>query len=663
MASARVKIELIGASEVMRTVRGVRRETDVAAAAEKKALAETAKAAKKAEQEKIRAADRAAAAEKRAAEQTAKARTKAEQDASKAAQREAEKQRREADRLAQHWAKLAQKSADSRMRAEEQVTRKAAQEARKRLEDERRSVKAREDAARRTIRGAGGAVGSLVGGTIAGAAMAGSTARGITGVDNAATRVQKANDFRQRLIVTAANAGLNEQETSTLQSNVTGVAQKYAVDPSVILEGLQDAHDRFNALRVVAKHLDALVKTGKATDTDFRDIVGTVGSARESYGIDDLETAANLLTSAGQTGALNFKSFSGVMAPQMGIHALNTQQTGMEGLRQFIGVMQTVGAGQFGAEGAATRGSQAVSYLNREEVANDLKAIGVTVRGKDGKIDMGSVIDQLATNKKFQTPTQQSAIFHDAQAREGIQTLINQRNKAAAGKDSVSFASMRAVDAGGGADITNEVMRRLEGSGILDLQRQAIDMQNDTIKHLKGYNDQILSVTEATNAFEKAMGTFSLWAGAIGGGAAVTGGIGLATKLLGGGGAAAGGAAAAGATGAGVLATLGTGVAAVGAGTLAAGVGIAAGTGALAGYALNEGSEALTGKSISDRIAGWFIDDVKRQEQRGMGQAVEGEIKVNVDVKDDRVHVTTGVTKSRGARVSTSAGPNMGGAL
>lgn len=664
---ATVEIRVVG-SEALRELTGVTRRIDGVAAAEKKAAAEVEKAAKRAAATQVKESQKAARAAEKAAKQAQSAQTKASKDVAREAARQAAIQKREADRLTEYWGRLSHKSADQRIREEERVTRAAAREAAKKLRTEERTQKTRERDRTKTLRNAGGFVGGAIGGIVAGATSAFGTARGIAGVDDVGTRVQRANASQEQLIITATNAGLSRDETTALRDKVLGASVPGATDQGEIISGLVTAHERFNALGVISQDLEDHVVTAKAADTAFEDFVGMLGSLQSAFGLtaDELKQARDLYVAGAQSGAISMKDFAGPMAPAMGTFAMNTGQKGLAGAQMFMAMMQTIGAGQFGAADTETRGTQFVSSLNKESVVKDLEKLKtpIKVRGDDGKIDVGSVLDQIARNPELQTPMQMSSVWHDVQQREGLQALLMQRSKTASSflpwqpggnAKNVSYAGMMDLSPAAGSAATQEVMTRLQDSGILDLQRQAIEAQNEVVKHLGEYNEQILAVTKATLAFEKALGTTgSLWGGSavatgVGAGAgALAGSTGL--KMLGGGGgAAAGGSALA---GGGALAGMAGTAALWGAGALGAGMLGYFGTKAIGGEA---GGEWL-GNALAD-LLGTNDDTIGRDRSSSTDLAVE------VNLHDNRTEVKAKASGGGKSVIRYGSGPLLPGSL
>jgi hypothetical protein len=709
MAQTTVKIKVVGGSETLAAVQGVRKETNAAAAAEKKALAETARAAKLAEQEKIKAARSATAAEKKAAAEAAKLAEKQAQQASRqserwaklsqksadyrmraeekvtrnaikegekqtrAAQREAEKQRKEADRLAEHWARLAQKSADQRMRAEERVTQHAAREAVKAAKLAERTRASREQSTRRIIRGAGGLVGAAVGGAMAGGAVAANTARGITGTDDVATRVQKANDFRERLVLVSGQAGLSDAGTAEVQSQITSASMASGKGPDELVGVLEAGQSKFNDLKFFADNLEEIAKMAKSTGSDTGELATAIGYVKQAFGLTGKEAieAGYKMIQAAREGSIEVKDFARDFASVAGVFAQSTGQKGMAGVNEFLGVSQSAGTLGAGSAETATMVERLVAFMGTPTHQKELRErTGVDVRG----MKMSEIVATLADNKKFNKEGVRAEVFGgDIIPNKAIMALIASYRRVQSGTaGALDIGTIGAVSAAEGKQYTATMMGRLEKTGALDMQRQAIEMQLDTIKNLKDYNEQILAVSKASNALEKSFGTLSLWASAIGGAGAVAGGIGLASKLAGAGAGAA-------ATG-GTIATLAS-TGAIGAGTASALTAVAAGAAATGaaliggaiggglGYGANKLGELASGgdESASELLQNFLYDtfgpygDVA---QATLTPPVEGAIEVKVHVQNDgQVNATTAVTKSRGARISTGSGPNMAGAL
>jgi hypothetical protein len=654
MAKSTVKIQVLGSSEALRELGGVRRGANEAAIAEVKAAKAAEKAASKAAAEHEKAAKKAADVARRASEATTKKQ-----------KQEADKQRKEAEKLAEHWARLAQKSADARMRAEERVTKAAQREAAKQARIAERTRRTREADSRRTLMRAGGVLGALGAGALAAGGSAMGTARSITGVDDAATRVQKANDFRERLILVSGQAGLDDRGTARVQSQIQSAAMASGKGPDELVGVLEAGQAKFNDLRFFADNLAEISKMAKASGSDTTEFAQALGYIRQAFGLTEKEAidAGYKMIQAANKGSIEVKDFARDFASVAGVFAQSTGQMGMEGVNEFLGTAQSAGTLGAGSAETATMVERLVAFMGNPTHQKEIKErTGIKVGGKS----MSEIVALLADSRKFNKEGVRSEIFGgDIIPNKAIMALIASYRRVQEGKEgAIDIGSIAAEESAGGREFTNTMMGRMESSGLLDMQRQAIEMQNDTIEHLEDYNAQILAVTKVSNQLEKAFGTLALWAGAIGVGGAVTGGIGLAAKLAGGSAAAAGaaGAGAAGAVaGGGMLATAGL----VAGGTAL--VGAAGAAGAAAGYGLNAWSESQTGKTISDHIVDLFFDEVQRRSTQGMGggkaQApVEGELEVKITLDENRTTVKT-LSKARGARISTAAGVNMPKAL
>ncbi len=287
---------------------------------------------------------------------------------------------------------------------------------------------------------------------------------------------------------------------------------------------------------------------------------------------------------------------------------------------------------------------------------------------------MGRVLEQIATSPNFQTPMQIASVWRDAQAREGLQALLMQREKfrsqfTPAGMQAngaIDFASMRAIDPSVGANATREVMARLQSAGLLDLQRQAIEAQNEVTKNLKSYNEQILAVTKATNQFEKWLGSTALWAPSIAATGLGSGAGALAGGLLAGGGGAggAGGGLMIGGFGPGAIAAL------AGAFTIGYGAATAAGADKWAEDAIKfwAGDDRQTTREVGKRPtfapAEWLADlGWGRDLMEGVVTKGKSELQVDVNLHDNRTEVKTSVRSDEYSKVKVGSGVLLPGAL
>lgn len=572
---AKARIVIVGGPQALKTVQGVSRETAKAGATSKRAATEQARAAKQTANEQIKEAKRA----------------------SKEIEREEAKKLRAIEK--QHA--MAAKAIGAFARG---ITQEAKREAAKQLKIEEQTQRTRIATRRRYAKGF---VTGATAGVIAGGLSAMSTARGVAGVDDARTRVQKANDFRERLIITAAQAGVNGQGRERIQSQVMDAAMQSGTDPGQIMAALELAQKQFNGLERFAGIIGNLATTAKASGSDIQDLTSALGFAQQAFGLTDEQAreAMDLMVGASAKGSIELADFARDFASSMGVFAEGTGQKGMEGFKQFLGTAQAGGTLGAGSAETATMMNRFVSDLADTDVQKKLNRIGVKTKGKS----TAEIIDQLSTNKKFEKPEVQQQIFQEQISGRMVTALVSARRRRAAGDDkAVDIDSIASMNATEGSDLTKATLGEMESSGLLDLQRQAVSMQNDTITNLKTYNDQIMAVTTASVKLEKSLGSLSLWADSFSMGGGVGAGAGLLTTLASsaGGGAAAGGAAAA---GGGVLAG---GMLAAGAGVLGAAAG---------GYGLGMMIDKWTGASekFADALTAAFSDYNENKERVNRG--------------------------------------------
>lgn len=638
-----------------------RKVSEQSRAVRERAEAAAAKAAERGSAKQQKAAADAAKAAAKAADVKAKAEAKAAAESARSAERELQARLRNLDKLRQ-----------ARDRAESDATRSASREAAKRARNEERTIASRRASAERTLRTAGGVAGTIAAGVVAGGVAAMSTARGVSGVQDAATRVQRGNEFRERLVMTANQAGMGAQ-VDQIQASILGASRTRGVDPLTVMEGLQRSHEEFNALPLFVQNIDALAKAAKATGSDVGDFVGMMGNARRAFQLSDKEflDSMNLVAAGATTGSVSLANFAKDFPAAMGIFATNTGQKGLEGVKQFSALAQTVATGGFGAAESATRVERFSTDLNDVKVRQGLRNIGVKLPKEGQKLDVGDLINQLAGNKQFGKASVRQDIFKEVRSLQAVETLISAKHAVDAKQaGAVDFRTQMGVTAGSGAGEISKAFGALESDGLLKMQSAAIEMQSDTIENLKSYNSQITLVTEASNRLEKAFGTLGIWASAIGIGGLASGGTAIAAKFMGG---SAGGAAAAAAGaggGAGLLATLGTGVGAAG----VAAASVAALVGGAAGIGVGMGADWLTKKATGREASDWLGGGLAALDPLGLKgngwfartlgtndtSRDANKLDVNVELHDKRT-VVTAKPRERGARVSTAAGPALAG--
>jgi hypothetical protein len=575
---AEARIVLRGGAQARREVQGVSRET-------RKATDDSKKAAR----EEIAA--------RKAAAKAAVDAEKAKRQAQAATDRESKRAAREQERLANeqvtYWRRAAQRSADERIRAERNVTRQAAREAARRLATEKQTMEAQLKLNQEHARRGRAFLGGVVGGAIGGALGASRTAKNVAGAKDIQERIRSANEFRNNLLTTSSAAGVSKERREQIQGEIMSASNATGVDQGKIMEGLSVAHEDFNAFDVFAGMTKDIAEVARTRDADFGEVVKMLGTFRQQMELKDseLKEALNLLVEGADKGAVNFKGMSKDFAAGVGIFASNTGQKGLEGVRQYSGVAQGVATGNFGSAESATRVERFATDLNDVEVRKKLRGIGVKLPKEGEVLDVGALIEQLSTNKKFKKASVRQDIFKEVRALQAVETLVNARNRAASGQEgAVDFKNTHAYTGSGASGKTAEMLDVLKTEGSLSFEQEAAKMQSETIANLSSYNAQILAVLQVSNKLESGFDKLYLWADAIAG----TGvGAALGGMAAGGGGLAgmAGGAS----KGAGMLGGLGKAVSVLG-----PAMGILGGGAAI--------SAALVEAGVGEKLGNWMFD-------------------------------------------------------
>jgi hypothetical protein len=617
----------------LRALQGIARATALGsreAKAQARAHEQAQREAIRQSQQRSREEKRAGAESARTAQEVAQTKARAEKQAGAEQDRQAQRTRDANGR----FVRGARDAASARIAEEARVSRAVQKEAEK-------QAKSRQEAFKR----AGGVLTGVAGGVVAGSLAAASTARGATGAKSLADRIQAANEFRTRLVTTSSAAGLTDVEREAVQQKIVSASTKTGTDANDLLGVIEQGQAKFNSLKFFADNLEEIATIAKASGSSTEDLAVALGTMRQQFKLTPEQTmeAAYLIKSSADKGSIELKNFAKDFAGTIGIFANNTGQTGIEGVRQFIGASQTIATGGFDSVSSSTKLERIAADLQDADVRSGLKGIGVkesSYIGGDGKVDLGKLITQLSGNKKFQSGAVRQDIFKEVLSRQGIEAMISAKRNTAAGQaGAFDFETIaRGADAASGRSGVGAAYAALSKEGAFRADLKNADMQADTLLNLESFNSGLDLVTSAANTLEKKFGSLSLWWGSI----AATG-AGVATtmagqKLLGGGAAEAAGGAGAGAAGGGALASLGKvltagGTAVGGAGALA--IGGAVGLGGALGYGASLAGDAVTShyrddkKGMGDAVGSWLFDTFN-----GGGQAREkigGQIVTKLD--------------------------------
>lgn len=632
---ASAKITLVGGPSALKELQGVTRGTKDASKATTAAAKENAKWAQQAirlSQQRIKSSLAAHAAEQKAMQRTATtatkeaaraaaAKAKADQDAVRSAQKTAQEIDRIAQKQADYWARLAQKSADVNARAAAKKTADAQREAAKQIKIAERTAAAEVEAARKRNRELGGLIGVATAGALAGGLTAVNTARGATGHKSVSDRVQAGNEFRERLVTTASSAGLSTEDTEKAQANILSASVATGTDAGDILGAVEEGQAQFNALPFFADNIKEIATIAKSAGADTKDLAVAMGTMRQAFGLTDKEAieSAYLIKAAADKGSIEAKNFAKDFAAGAGIFATNTKQKGLGGVRQMLGMAQGIGSGLFGSAESATRFERLTADLNDVEVRKGLSSIGIkNVADRNGKVDVGNLIRQLSTNRKFQNAGTRQGIFKETRSLQAVEALMAADSRARSGDPkAVAFSTIAGVDADAGRASVAAGFERKQGEGFFKQQQENAKMQAETTANLEGFNSQLGFVNEAADYLESAFGSLSIWASSIAaigitgiGGSILKGALGGKDKVsalekLGGVASKAGGYASKAAGWVGGLGATAAGGGVAGAATMAGGALVAG----AAGYAVGEGINATTSyfredkKSASDLLA------------------------------------------------------------
>lgn len=585
---ATAKITLVGASEALRSLQGVTRETTTAGKAAK-AAADTQTAA-------------------------AKKNIAAQKDVARSADQSTRDIERSAKREAERWQRLAQESAKVRMSEMAKVTQAAEREAAKQMRTAQQTAAAEVKTKRETMRQIGGLMATAGAGVAAGIGVAVATSR--TGSKSVQERIAAGNEFRERLFSVTGAAGQTAEQREATQGKIIEASKATGKDQGELLGVVETGHAQFGDLQFFADNIKEIATIAKVANADTGEFAKAIGSVKQAFNLTGEEAiqAGYLMSASADKGSVELKDFARDFAASSAIFSMNTGQKGIGGVRQFLGTAQGIATGQFGSAESSTRLERFITDINDVGVRKNLGKIGVkNISDASGKVDMGKLLDQLGNNSKFKSAAVRQGIFTETRSLQAIEALLAAREREKTG--GTGYKTIAGVSEEAGRAAVSGGFTALQGEGFFKNQVAAAEMQADTMSHLDEMNTQLGAVSGAADTLEKSFGALSIWASSIAA-MGVTSVLSAAIqgKLFGG--AETGGllGKAAGAVGSGVSALGATGAL----GSVAAAGGLAGGAvmagGALvagaAGYAIGEGANMATSalrddkQSLSDLLAG-----------------------------------------------------------
>lgn len=476
-----------------------------------RATREGAKATRDATREQLRAAEAA----KRAMQQVQQAHAKARAAQTAGDRKAASESVREANRELQGRLRALDTLNRQRERLEAAASRTVQREAAKRLQIERDTLAKRERAMLENARRGRGLLGAAAGGVLGGATAAFGTARGVGGVRSVQERIQAGNEFKERMTIVSSQAGSTQEARAANETKLMEASKATGKDILELVGVLETGQAQFNDLQFFADHISEIATIARSSGADAGEFARALGFTRQAFGLsgDEAMEAANLMVAAAAKGSIEVKDFATSFAPVAGLFAQSTGLKGLQGVRQFLGTSQAAGTLGKSADETATLVERFIAAIGSVDVQKDLKAkAGINVKGMTPE----QIIDRLSTSGRFNKHGVKEDIFKDIREQQAVTALISARRRTVAGQEgAIDIGAVAGVSAKTGAQLTQQTMTQLEGSGALSFDRQNAALQEDTLNKLADYNAQLLAVNEVSGRLEKSFGTLSLWANTI----------------------------------------------------------------------------------------------------------------------------------------------------
>jgi hypothetical protein len=441
---------------------------------EQKQTQATEREAKKQATTTAREAKRAADAEKRQAEETARFK----------------------QRVAEQGARLQIAMNNAARREAERTARTQIREAQRMLREEQRVATQIRDARRTYAMGVAGATA----GAIAGGVGLLNRGQGVAGVGTLEERLQVSAQFRQGLIRTGGEAGIDGAERAAVEQRAIEASAKFGVPLLDIGAALTKAQQDFDSFREVAANLEDLARVSAATGEPLADLVGVLGNAKRAFGLSPQEQKDFLPTLVGTSarGSISVGSVSRDLAGQMGVFGMARGTTGAAVAQEFLALTQILGQGGRSASEVETMMGRLTQKLQSPEVQAQLGSIGVNVTqgGVPGAplTNFQNIASQFASNAMFQQPAVMEEIFGkgEVKATEAAKVLI-----AAMQRDASAFGNLQFMGTDVGEDQIKKQLADLDADPSRRAQLIGFKAQAETARDM----DRLFS--SSSSAVEK----------------------------------------------------------------------------------------------------------------------------------------------------------------
>ena len=259
---------------------------------------------------------------------------------------------------------------------------------------------------------------------------------GLLGTAGLAKRaVVNSADFERRMTRVGMTADATTEQVSNASRAVRRIAQDTALPLDGIISGIESLVAQGKDLPTAMAMIGAIGKTAQASGADVDDIATTAGAVADSLKITaaELQNAFDIMVEGGKAGKFELKDMSRYL-PSILPAASAVGQTGEEGLRRVVAMMQIVRNMTGSSEEAAASVQNIFAKMETDETSKRFKKFGVDLRGsmakarKEGK-DLLEVFIDLTDKALKGDLSKIPQLFGDMEFARGMRAIMAQRDE------------------------------------------------------------------------------------------------------------------------------------------------------------------------------------------------------------------------------------------
>ncbi|MEQ8721042.1 MAG: phage tail tape measure protein [Sandaracinaceae bacterium] len=222
-----------------------------------------------------------------------------------------------------------------------------------------------------------------------------------------------------------------EQEA---QDRILGVYRSTTVDPTQLADGLSRFQNEFSSYDFGMESMEDLARTAVALGIEFNDLVSVLGHGSRQFGLegDQADEFFAIMVEQAKRGSVTPREFGDSFAREFGTYSVLTQNSGLEGFREFGSLAQTMMSAGGGSNIAATRIRALNSAFSNEDIREKLERRGVSVVDDEGNWrGYAAIFNDIRNSRHFRdeqgrySAVRVQEVFKDVRARDAVNGIVN----------------------------------------------------------------------------------------------------------------------------------------------------------------------------------------------------------------------------------------------